>query len=178
MTPPTDAALVTRLRRGLLALTAAVAAGTTVELAMHRHWNDLLQAVPFAGLAVVAAGAAVAAAGRGRAALVTGRVAALVVAAVGVFGVYEHVTSNYEAGPLDFRYTERWPAMSEPERWWAAATGEVGPSPPLAPGILALAGACLGLALMGRAPLHPGARDHEHSVATGEPGERAAPATR
>jgi hypothetical protein len=66
-----------------------------------------------------------------------------------VFGVYEHIASNYEAGPLDFRYADRWATMSMPARVWAAASGTVGPSPALAPATLALAGACLVLATIG-----------------------------
>ena len=58
--------------------------------------------------------------------------------------------SVFRSGPLDFRYTDRWPAMSEWSRWWAAASGAVGPSPALAPAILALAGACLAFATLGR----------------------------
>ena len=66
------------------------------------------------------------------------------------FGVYEHIVANYHTGPLDFRYTDRWPTMSAWSRWWAVSTGTVGPSPPIAPAILALACACLVLAAMGQ----------------------------
>ncbi len=54
-------------------------------------------------------------------------------------GVYFHVLSNYDAGILDFRYTAAWPTMSDLDRWWLAATGGVGPTPPLAAASLSFA---------------------------------------
>ena len=54
-----------------------------------------------------------------------------------------HIHANFEAGPLDQRYTYTWETFSESDRWRAAITKAVGPSPPLAPGALALGGLCL-----------------------------------
>lgn len=150
MSTVSDARLIGRFRRALLLLAAATAAGTAVELAMHRHWNGTEQIISWVTLAIVAAAVVLAGVRPGRPATLIGRSVALVAVVSGAFGAYEHAASNYHAGPLDFRYTDRWPSMSEPSRWWAAVSGEVGPSPPLAPGILALAGACLFFALMGR----------------------------
>ena len=62
------------------------------------------------------------------------------------FGVFEHIDANYDAGPLDFRYSAKWETMSTADRWWTAATNGVGPSPPLTPAVLAQAALCLGLA--------------------------------
>src|SRR5581483_8356491 len=67
-------------------------------------------------------------------------VAIVLTAAVGIF---EHIEANYEAGPLDQRYAYTWDTLSEADRWWAAITKAVGPSPPLAPGALAQGGLCL-----------------------------------
>ena len=59
------------------------------------------------------------------------------------FGIYEHVKSNYDLAPLDYRYTDRWPTMSSWSRWWAAANKSVGPSPPLAPAVLLYGSLCV-----------------------------------
>lgn len=150
MTGSSDALLVLRFRRAMLLLAAAAAMGTAVELAMLRHWDGLEQLVPWATLAAVAVGIVVVAAGQTRAATLVGRTIGIAAGAASLLGVYEHIAANFRSGPLDFRYTDRWPTMSEWSRWWAAATGAVGPSPALAPAILALAGACLAFATLGR----------------------------
>jgi hypothetical protein len=82
------------------------------------------------------------------------RAVALTVVVVAAFGIFEHVKANYDARPLDRRFSTRWQTMSEPSRWWAAASGGVGPSPALAPAVLAQAAACLALATAH----HPAAR--------------------
>jgi hypothetical protein len=74
------------------------------------------------------------------------RAIVVLVFVVSAFGVFEHVDANYDAAPLDFRYGDKWPTMSAADRWWTAATGGVGPSPPLVPAVLAQAALCLGLA--------------------------------
>ena len=56
-----------------------------------------------------------------------------------IWGVWEHVYANYDAGVLDFAYADTWDGLTEPTRWWLAVTKTVGPSPPLAPGALAQA---------------------------------------
>jgi hypothetical protein len=150
MTGSSDAVLVLRLQRAMLLLAAAAAIGTAVELAMLRHWDGLEQLVPWATLAAVAVGIVVVAVGHSRAATLSGRTIGIAAGLAGLFGVHEHIVANLRSGPLDFRYTDRWPAMSEWSRWWAAASGAVGPSPALAPAILALAGACLAFATLGR----------------------------
>ena len=145
-TPDSDEPANRVLRKGLLALGAAGVVGTSVELAMQRHWTSALQLVPWAVL--VPLGVAIGALWLrpGRATVKVARVVASIVVVTSGFGVFEHVKANYDAGPLDRRYSARWETMSEPARWWTAASGGVGPSPPLAPGVIAQAAFCLGLA--------------------------------
>ncbi len=132
-------------RRALLTLAGAGVAGTALELAMIRHWNSPVEMIPWAVLAALAAGIAVAARRPSPWAVRAVRWLAIVVALTAVFGVARHVMANYDAAPLDVRYTVRWASMSTPSRWWAALTQSVGPSPTLAPLVLAQAAACLWL---------------------------------
>ena len=67
------------------------------------------------------------------------RAGAGVVAPSGVVGVYEHILENFHAGPLDYRYTDRWPTMTTLSRWWTAISKTTGPAPTLAPAVLILA---------------------------------------
>lgn len=135
-------------RRAFLTLAAAGVAGTALELAMIRHWGSLVMLIPWAVLAALAAGIAVAAFRPSPRALRAVRWLAVVVAATAVFGVVRHVTGNYDAGPLDADYETRWVTMSALSRWWAAFTQSVGPSPIVAPLILAQSAACLWLATL------------------------------
>ena len=59
--------------------------------------------------------------------------------------------ANYEAGPLDQRYTATWESLPAAARWWAAASMTVGPAPPIAPGVLGQAA----LALLLSTARHP-----------------------
>ena len=130
------------LRKALLVLAAVAVVGTAIDLATLRHWSKSIQLVPWfvlGGLAIAIALAAIPSP-------VTIRVArTIAIAAVlcAVFGVYEHVKSNYDVAPLDYRYTDRWPTMSSWSRWWAAANKSVGPSPPLAPAVLLYGSLCV-----------------------------------
>ena len=67
---------------------------------------------------------------------------------IAAFGMFEHVRANHDAGPLDARYSVRWEMMSARAQWWVAVSKGVGPSPPLAPAVLAQAALCLGLATL------------------------------
>lgn len=78
---------------------------------------------------------------------------AVAVMVTAAFGIFEHALANYHAAPLDFRYTARWPTMSATSKWWAAATEAVGPSPTLAPGVLAQSALCLLFATVGHPAL-------------------------
>jgi hypothetical protein len=140
---------VALLRRCFLALAAAGIVGTAVELALSRHWTSAVQLIPWYALAVLTLALVLAVARPGPRTLRAVRLLAVLVMLSAVLGVYEHVLANYHAGPLDFVYTERWPTMSATSRWWAAITESVGPSPTLAPAVLAQAAACLLFATLG-----------------------------
>ena len=140
---------VALLRRCFLALTATGIAGTGIELALSRHWTSAVQLIAWYALAVLAVALALAVARPKTWAVRAVRVLAVVVMASAAFGIYEHVLANYHAGPLDFRYTERWASMSATSRWWAAISESVGPSPTLAPAVLAQAAVCLLFATLG-----------------------------
>jgi len=146
------------LRSGLMVVAASSVIGTAVELGMERHWSTTVQLIPWAALGVVAV-AIVGLLTRPSPASVRGvRVVAAAVMLTALFGVWEHVDANYNAGPLDGRYSATWDAMSPWSRWWAAATKAVGPSPVLAPAVLAEAGLCVALATVGHPALDEGAR--------------------
>lgn len=138
----------TLLRRGLLGLAALTTVGLAVELAVERHWTQPIQLVAWA--AVVALGTAIAllagtpSGGRVRLAQA---IAVAVVLSAG-FGVWEHVAGNYDAGPLDYRYSSSWDTLNEATRWWLAVTKTVGPAPPLAAGALAQAALAVLLATL------------------------------
>jgi hypothetical protein len=142
-----DAAqLVAVYRRVLTWLGVGTALGACAELAMLRHWQSPGQLVPWAVLALLLLAAA---AWLTRRSAVTARIVqgAAVIAALGsAFGIYEHVGANLTAGPLSGRYTGKWESMSAVSQLWAAATGSVGASPVLAPGMVGLAGVLLWLA--------------------------------
>lgn len=143
------------LRRGLLLLAALGRAGTALELASLRHWGSAVQLVPWAALAVTAVAIGAMAAGPGARGVRVVRGVAVGLFVVAAFGTYEHVLANYHVAPLDFRYATRWATMSLTARWWAAASGAVGPSPALAPAVLAQAALCLWLACLGHPALVP-----------------------
>ena len=127
------------LRRGLLWLGGLTLAATAVELAIERHWTQPIMWL--AWVAVAAAAGALAllagspAAGRVRLA----RVLAILVVALAMFGIGEHVYANFDAGSLDQDYAATWDTLPMATRWWLALSKTVGPSPPLAPGAIAQA---------------------------------------
>lgn len=134
---------VTVLFKALLALSMLSVLATLFELASLRHW-DGTQLIPWlmAGAVLVAIGLTAAGAARS---LVWAICSISVIGSL--FGVWQHVESNYESGPLDRRLGPTWDSMSTLGRWWKAFTQTVGPSPALAPMALALAGGLLALAL-------------------------------
>ncbi len=140
------------LRGWLLVLGGAGLVGTAAELASLRHWTSTTQLYAWVALVplVAALGALLL---RPRAASTrAARVLLAVVVGFAIYGVLTHVQANLDAGVLDFRYAERWSTMSTGQRWWAAASGEVGPSPVLAPAIYVQAAACFWLASMTSPP--------------------------
>lgn len=142
------------LRRGLLWLAVLGTASTAAELTLQRHWDNELQLIPFAALGVLAVVIALVALRPSRRSIVLARGLAVAVLIVAVVGVLVHVRANYEAAPLDFRYTDSWPTTAEPIRWLLAATNTVGPSPTLAP----LAIGFMAIALLIATVRHPATR--------------------
>jgi len=133
--------------------------------------RDPVQFVPWGALVVMVVALVLLVARPSRRALTAVRILAVAVMLTAGFGIFEHVLANYEAAPLDFRYTDRWATMSAPSRWWAAASEAVGPSPTLAPGVLAQSSLCLLFATLG----HP-ARAEERPLAS--PPQKASTSSR
>ena len=142
------------LRRALLVLTAIALAGTTTELAIGRHWEGPTQLIPFAAIAVAAVALSMIATARSRMSLRIAQGLYVVVLAASAFGVWSHVEGNHESGALDQSYAATWESTPAARRWWLAASGGVGPSPPLAPGVLAQAA----LMLLAATLRHPSSR--------------------
>jgi hypothetical protein len=147
MSPATDptAAL---LRRGLLWVAGLTTLGIAVELGMERHWTQPIQFVAWGAVIVAAVAVGLLARARSRAGVRLARILAVAVVLSAAMGIWQHVYANYDAGPLDFHYTETWDSLPEATRWWLALTKSVGPSPPLAPAALAQAGLCVLLATL------------------------------
>ena len=148
-----DTATATFLRRGLLALAALTIVGIALELITEHHWTQPSQLIAWAALALlaVALGLLVRAGQPWR--VRVARLLALAVVASALFGIWEHIAANHDAGPLDRRYAATWATLSTPSRWWLAARKVVGPAPPLAPGALAEAGIAVLLATVGHPAL-------------------------
>lgn len=130
------AVMITFVRRSLLALTLIGILATTFELTTEHHWKGLEQLIPWFALALLAL-AVVLNVLPSRSAQILARVLTLVVLGASVYGVLDHIAVNYNSGPLDQRFADTWESLSATQRWWYASTKQVGPSPPLAPGILA-----------------------------------------
>lgn len=144
------------LRWSLVGLAALAAAGTAVELATLRHWNGFLQLIPWLVLGVLVVLIALMALRPGPTAIRAVRAGAVAVILASAFGVLKHVQANYDTAPLDRVYGPRWDTMSALGRWWAAASGGVGPAPTLAAGVMAQAALCLLLATLRHPGLGPG----------------------
>lgn len=142
------------LRRALLGIAGVTVLGTALELLSLQHWKEPSQIIPFACLAALAVAIGLLL-GRPSAAVVrAARAVAVVVCLASAFGMVQHVHGNYEAGPLDAVYGEEWDTLSVATRWWYALVKTVGPSPALAPGVLALASLCV----VGATLRHPALR--------------------
>jgi hypothetical protein len=131
-----------RFRVVVIGLGVAGAGGTAVELAMSRHWNGMAQKTPWLALALVAVAFTLIVVRPNRERLWLARGLAVVVAVAALFGVWQHVRENRNAGPLDFRYAATWDSLSSADQWWKAFSKTVGPAPTLAPGVLAEAALC------------------------------------
>jgi hypothetical protein len=137
------------MRLGMLGLAIGAVIVTAAELAFLTHWDGTLQLLPWVALVAVSVGILLIIVRRGRAVAWTARALGAVALVLGGVGVLVHVISNYDAGVLDYHYTDTWPTMGELGRWWLAATGGVGPTPPLAPASLAFAALLLLMATIG-----------------------------
>lgn len=144
---PPDAGASAVMRRGLLALASAGTIGVALELLLLRHWTEARELIAWVAVAVLAV-AVLLVRRPTRRAIRVARGLAVAVLATSVVGVLVHVWANYEAAPLDARYTASWPTTPEPVRWLLAATDTVGPSPSLAPLALAFVALVLLLALI------------------------------
>jgi hypothetical protein len=120
-------------------LATMAVAGTAVELATDRHWDSPIQLIPWFALAAAVAALFLVARDGGGGSRRWARPFTIAVGASALLGIFEHVRANVEAGYLDATYGATWAARSSLERWWIAASGGVGPSPVLAPGVLLLA---------------------------------------
>ena len=138
----------TILRRSMLALAAAGVVATTVELATLRHWTTTTQLIPWVVLGVLAVGVAALIVFPSRQIIRVVRVIAFLAILSGLYGLFIHVKANYDAAILDYHFTDRWPNMSLVSRVWAASTGQVGPSPVMAPAVLSQVAVCLALATL------------------------------
>jgi hypothetical protein len=154
------------LRRWLIALSALAAVGIALELVLLRHWDNGLELIPFISIALLGIAIGILARRPGRRAVRAVRAVATTVAASGAIGILIHIRSNYEAAPLDFRYTDSWPTTAEPIRWLLAATDTVGPSPTLAPAALTFAALALLVATL-RHPALAGNRPGRGSADSG-----------
>ena len=128
--------MITFVRRSLFALTLVGILATAFELATEHHWNGLEQLIPWFALAVLAV-AVVLTVLPSRSAQILARVLVLLVLGASIYGVCDHIAVNYNSGPLDYRFAETWDSLSAAQRLWYAFTKHVGPSPPLAPAVLA-----------------------------------------
>ena len=108
----------TLLRVGVLGLAGLGTAGLLVELAFLRHWSSAAELIVWPALAVVA---------------------------VGLAGMWFHVSENLVAGPLDRAYATTWDTLSSANQWFLAITGGVGPAPALAPGSMSELGLAIAL---------------------------------
>jgi hypothetical protein len=143
-----DDRLIRRYIRGLWWLTTATAIGGIAELAMLRHWDGWLQLLPWVMRAGLSATAVVVRRRPTARVMVMARRVAIAAVVLAAIGVVEHVWGNHRTAPLDATYGAVWDAMPVWSRWWTAATGDVGPSPALAPAIIALDGVLLWLATL------------------------------
>ncbi|ACZ91658.1 hypothetical protein [Streptosporangium roseum] len=138
------------LRRGLIGLTVLSILGTAFELATERHWQTWEQCLPWGALVLLAAGVVLPALHDSPRVIMAVRWLASAVLLVALFGVYVHVAANHEAGFLDQGNAGTWETLPALSRWWYALTKSVGPTPPLAPGMLAQTAFLLLLATLAR----------------------------
>jgi hypothetical protein len=143
VTETSDAAI---LRRGLITLSALGVVGTLVELAILRHWESVSELIPWVMLAGSGAAllAVVVKATPGRVRLAGAMGLALAVG--GAYGLVAHIGANMATAPLDAVIGPTWESLGIWRQIWMAATGGVGPAPPLSAASLVPTGLALALA--------------------------------
>lgn len=156
----------TLLRRGVLGLAAVTLVGTVLELAFLHHWDTATQTIVWLAVGLLALVLIILACGPSAAALRWAQAVTIAVFVLAGVGVWFHVQENLDAGPLDRRYAVRWDTMSGIDQSWAAITGEVGPAPTLAPGVLAEISFALLLATV-RHPVLARAAEDRHQRSAG-----------
>jgi len=157
------------LRSGLLGLAALGIVGTGIELAVLRHWGSPLSAIPWFALAAGGVAIWLIARRPGRRVVLGARAIGLLMALAGAYGVAVHVSTNMGSAVLDGTVGPIWRSLPLWRQVWMAASGGVGPAPPLAAGSLAPTGLALTLATLGHPALDP-APDLNDSTALSGPG--------
>src|SRR5687767_1030326 len=94
-----------RLRQGLLWLAGLTLVGIAIEMAVERHWTQPSQWIAWAALAVAALAAALVSWRPSAGGVRLARILAFAVIASAAVGIWQHIASNYDAGPLDAEYT-------------------------------------------------------------------------
>jgi hypothetical protein len=141
------------LRLGLYVLAGATLAGTVLELLFLQHWGGR-QTLVWIGVIGIASSLALQIIRPARMRVLAARWLAIAVFAVAGLGLWFHLDENLSAGALDRQYADTWDSRPAVEQLWLAATGSVGPAPPMAPAVLAEMGFALFLASL----RHPGLR--------------------
>jgi hypothetical protein len=161
-------------RRGLLGLAGLTVVGIAVELAIERHWTQPGQLIAWGALVLTAVAAALLLGTPSAQRVRVARLLAGLVIGTAFIGIWQHIAANYDAAPLDFRYGPTWDSLPELERWWLAMSKTVGPSPPLAPGALAMAALSVLLASARHPALSRQARGAATDAAARAPEQRIA----
>ena len=144
---PAEPQPLRRIRLVLALLASGTAVGGLVELAMLRHWDETIQILPWIVLVVVAVvGVLTARGGSTRVAQATGLAALL----TGGIGVFYHLTENLDYGEDLAQYAQTWETLPFLERLWLVLNGTVTYAPTLAPGMVALSGVILFIAVLDR----------------------------
>ena len=148
MSAMSESDTLVRIRKVLALIAVGTAIGGMVELAMLRHWGESAQLIPWFVLTAIAVGGLLVAGGGGstRAAQAIGAAGLL----TGAIGVFLHLSENLDAGEDLAQYAQTWETMPFFERLWLVVNGSVGEAPLLAPGMVALAGVILFVAVLDR----------------------------
>jgi hypothetical protein len=143
--PTAEGRALRLLRRGLIAQTVLGSGVAAFTLATESYWPDAFHPLAWSSLGVLLLGLLLALLPDGRG-VVVARILAGGVIVVALFGVVEHVLSNYGAGPADPQFGQVWMSMPALTRWGLAITKGVGDAPTLAP--IALGQVALALLLI------------------------------